>query len=79
MPTPQIYIPIKQARSRIPKEAEPDSPHKAGGQTPRRQASHAARMQPPACCRYPKRRDLVSGPIANVTAAATSAMATMPK
>lgn len=29
--------------------------------------------------RYPRRRDLVSGPIASVTAAATSAMATMPK
>lgn len=28
---------------------------------------------------YPKRRDLVSGPIASVMAAATSAMATMPK
>ena len=28
---------------------------------------------------YPRRRDFVSGPIASVTAAATSAMATMPK
>lgn len=54
---------------------KPAAKHPAG--TP---AAPHARHQPAGTpIRYPKRRDFVSGPIANVTAAATSAMATMPK
>lgn len=52
----------------------------AAASTPAHQPSRIRSRQPAGSpIRYPKRRDLVSGPIANVTAAATSAMATMPK